>query len=357
ATENFDVDSSAGTSSANSTVSLTTALTVSLTDAPVSPIDSPADPPADPPTDHPSEDTTVSLKQVVQLPLKKAKESDFQVQMQDIRGDTAHIIKLLKASNAKLETMGMLQEEMEKLQKEMKNIKIQHHEEVKNMHKEGMGQLAVLQSRVQAVLTQTFELHEYQIPRLFIVLPQSPKGLDVLNPLTNEFRIYFLCDCGEHTRLANSKTKIPHHIHLAQHEGYEIKRHPEFVRQYGSYLLAILKMLQIGFMVAGVVVPALSHIISPDVIGQSTDSLKKLQVNIASRVDQAIEWIKVTSEEGEAVEENSMRRGGAVEQMETMEALEGADLRELSAFLKDNDGNKALGNLYRTVTIEGHVKW
>ncbi|KAI8603709.1 hypothetical protein EDD21DRAFT_368292 [Dissophora ornata] len=43
--------------------------------------------------------------------------------------------------------------------------------------------------------------------------------------------------------------------------------------------------------------------------------------------------------------------------MENKEALEGADLRKLDTFLKDKDGNKVLGNLYRTVTIEGHVKW
>ncbi|KAI8358933.1 hypothetical protein B0O80DRAFT_442584, partial [Mortierella sp. GBAus27b] len=43
--------------------------------------------------------------------------------------------------------------------------------------------------------------------------------------------------------------------------------------------------------------------------------------------------------------------------MENNEALEGADLRRLETFLKNKDGNKVLGNLYRTVTSEGHVKW
>ncbi|KAI8359010.1 hypothetical protein B0O80DRAFT_443113, partial [Mortierella sp. GBAus27b] len=43
--------------------------------------------------------------------------------------------------------------------------------------------------------------------------------------------------------------------------------------------------------------------------------------------------------------------------MRNNEALEGADLRKLETFLKNKDGNKVLGNLYRTVTSEGHVKW
>ncbi|KAG0042141.1 hypothetical protein BGZ90_009496, partial [Linnemannia elongata] len=59
---------------------------------------------------------------------------------------------------------------------------------------------------------------------------------------------------------------------------------------------------------------------------------------------------KVSVNEGEAVDEFA-------EQMEKKEALEGADLRKLDTFLKDKDGNKVLGNLYRTVTDEGHVKW
>ncbi|KAF9946822.1 hypothetical protein BGZ72_011102 [Mortierella alpina] len=43
--------------------------------------------------------------------------------------------------------------------------------------------------------------------------------------------------------------------------------------------------------------------------------------------------------------------------MDNREALEGADLRKLGTFLNDKDGTRVLGNLYRTVTLEGHVKW
>ncbi|KAG0245976.1 hypothetical protein BG011_002610, partial [Mortierella polycephala] len=39
------------------------------------------------------------------------------------------------------------------------------------------------------------------------------------------------------------------------------------------------------------------------------------------------------------------------------EALEGADLRQLSSYLSKADEARTLGNLYRTVTEEGHVKW
>ncbi|KAF9353543.1 hypothetical protein BGX26_008690 [Mortierella sp. AD094] len=40
-----------------------------------------------------------------------------------------------------------------------------------------------------------------------------------------------------------------------------------------------------------------------------------------------------------------------------LSALEGADLRRLETFLRDKDKDKILGNLYRTTTPQGHVKW
>ncbi|KAG0247101.1 hypothetical protein BG011_002002, partial [Mortierella polycephala] len=202
-------------------------------------------------------------------------------------------------------------------------------EEIKQLQIQGLGQLAVLQSRVQAY----------------------PSGWDVLQPFTHKYRLYFLCECGEHTKSINSKSKIPHHIHLAKHEGYEIARPSEFFQQYGPYVLTILKMLKFGVTVAGVAMPALSQLVSPDFLGQTIAGLKELQDNIVPGADQVINWMdKVSMDDGEGIE-------GATEHKENKEALEGADLRKLETFLRRNDGNKVLGNLYRTVTDEGHVKW
>ncbi|KAF9194815.1 hypothetical protein BGZ50_005695 [Haplosporangium sp. Z 11] len=43
--------------------------------------------------------------------------------------------------------------------------------------------------------------------------------------------------------------------------------------------------------------------------------------------------------------------------LKNMDALEGADLRRLETFLRNKDQDKILGNLYRIITSEGHVKW
>ncbi|KAF9271272.1 hypothetical protein BGZ88_006436, partial [Linnemannia elongata] len=73
--------------------------------------------------------------------------------------------------------------------------------------------------------------------------------------------------------------------------------------------------------------------------------------NIEPGMDQVITWMDgVSKDEGAAIE-------GFDEEMEKKMALEGADLRKLDTFLKDKDANKVLGDMFRTVTDEGHVKW
>ncbi|KAK3817432.1 MAG: hypothetical protein J3Q66DRAFT_388026 [Benniella sp.] len=222
-------------------------------------------------------------------------------------------------------------------------------DEMKGLQMKALDRLALLQNSVQALMNQTYELHEYPIPRLFIVLPKDSSSWDPLDLFSNKFRLYFLCECGKHTKSTNSK--IPHYIHVAKHEGYDITRPNEFFQQYGPYVLTILRMLKLGITVAGVAVPALSQLVRMDTIDQVAESLKELTEKIEPGMDQAMSYIeKVSEDEGEAVE-------GLGGQMTNNEALEGADLRQLESFLKNKDANRVLGNLYRTVTTEGHVKW
>jgi hypothetical protein len=109
-------------------------------------------------------------------------------------------------------------------------------------------------------------------------------------------------------------------------------------------------MLKFGIAVAGVTVPTLSLLVQDDALQKASSSLKMLVGNIQSGMDQVIGCIEGVTEAEGVVD-------GCSEQMENNEALEGADLRQLETFLKDKDENRVLGNLYRTVTSEGHVKW
>ncbi|KAH7049602.1 hypothetical protein BKA57DRAFT_492290 [Linnemannia elongata] len=258
--------------------------------------------------------------------------------------------KLLSTMEAKQDELTAKQEEMKQLQIDTCKAMEAKQNEIKDLQIQALGQLAVIQTRVMAVLTQTYELHEYPIPRLFIVLPQNPSKWTKVNPFTNKFRLYFLCECGEHTKSINSKTKI-HHIHLAKHDGYEIARPSEFFQRYGPYVLMILKMLKFGISVAGVAVPAISHLVRADVVDQASTYLQQLKDNIGPGMDKVIDLMSTASvDEGAVIDEFSR-------DMENNIALEGADLRKLDTFLKDKDGNKVLGDLFRTVTDGGHVKW
>ncbi|KAF9935821.1 hypothetical protein BGZ67_002956 [Mortierella alpina] len=169
------------------------------------------------------------------------------------------------------EEMHLLQQELSAKQEETIRLEkkvFDNQEEMKQLQVKALEQLAVLQSRIQAVLTQTYELHEFPIPRLFVVLPQYPSGWDILEPFTDKYRLYFLCERGDHTKKAGSNSNIPHKIHFATHEGYEIARPTEFFQHYGPYILTVLKMLKFGVSVASVAVPTVAHLINADALDQ-----------------------------------------------------------------------------------------
>ncbi|KAG0300318.1 hypothetical protein BGZ98_009268 [Dissophora globulifera] len=236
---------------------------------------------------------------------------------------------------------------------------------VAEIQKQALDRLAVIQNRVQVVLAQNFELLDYpMMPRLFVVLPKDIQKCKTAFPGEHEFRLYFLCECGEHTKQASVYSKIPHHIHLAKHEGYALERSTEFFRRYGAYVLNLLQMLKYGVAVAGCVVPALTN---PWTGGGEEEEGQEATVAAASRprsrskslslsyphyldinagVDQAIEFLKNLIKDG--------KHGGWTGELEH---LESTDLRQLGAFLKTKDASRVLGNLYRVVTNEGHVKW
>ncbi|KAF9364114.1 hypothetical protein BGX34_002481 [Mortierella sp. NVP85] len=207
-------------------------------------------------------------------------------------------------------------------------------EEMKQLQTLSLDRLALLQNSVNILMNQIYELHENPIPRLFILLPQdsSPRSLD---HLTNNFRLYFLCECEEHTTSTNSG--VSHHIHLAKHEGYDIDRPTEFFQQYGPYILTILRMLKFRISVLGIAIPAPSQLVRTEFADQATAGLQALADIIEPGLDQVMGYLE--------------------EHTGDIKTLGRGDLQQLKTFLKNRGENKTLGNLYRTVTTKGHVKW
>ncbi|KAF9997086.1 hypothetical protein BGZ65_007329, partial [Modicella reniformis] len=73
------------------------------------------------------------------------------------------------------------------LEKQLKRIS-KKQDLILQKQQQTLERLAFVQNRVQALLTQTYELHEYPIPRLFIVLPKNPGFLGKLNTTSVPYR-------------------------------------------------------------------------------------------------------------------------------------------------------------------------
>ncbi|KAI8604358.1 hypothetical protein EDD21DRAFT_222961 [Dissophora ornata] len=242
--------------------------------------------------------------------------------------------------------------EMLQQQEAMRQELLKKEQQILDIQKQTLDRLSIIQSRVQALLIQTYELHEYPIPRLFIVLPKAMRFRDRLeNPFSDQFRLYFLCECGEHTMSKDSRGH--HEIHLAKHKGYDINRPTEFFQKYGPYVLAMMQMIQYGVVVAGIVVPPLAHFKLVESIEGAKKVLDVAKQNITPLIDETITYIKSQSNKPDVDFESST----TATELDRLEVLEGADLRQLESFLKIKDGGRVLGNLYRIVTLGGHVKW
>ncbi|KAF9206666.1 hypothetical protein BGZ49_002027 [Haplosporangium sp. Z 27] len=246
-----------------------------------------------------------------------------------------------------------LQEQVQQLILEKQEQGLQMQEQMLKLQHQTLSRLAVIHDRVRVVLTQTYELHEYPIPRLFIVFPKPPRRRDKLKLFSDQFRLYFLCECGEHTKTeGNTET---HEVHLAKHEGYEIERPNEFFQKYGKYLMTMMEMFKYGCVAAGIVVPALNHLHLVEGMETIKKTIDQSGHTMGSLVDQTISFLKKTQEG--STNNDIVDIGSDENDFRDPEVLEGADLRQLESYLRVKDKARVLGNLYRIVTHEGHVKW
>ncbi|KAF9354310.1 hypothetical protein BGX34_011101, partial [Mortierella sp. NVP85] len=91
-------------------------------------------------------------------------------------------------------------------------------EKIKSLQEEGLTLIGEIQVMASKILLQTLELHEYTVPRLFIVLPKPIGKWDKFaTPFRHQFRLFFLCEgCG------CIDSDHPDEIHLAIHPGYDL---------------------------------------------------------------------------------------------------------------------------------------
>ncbi|KAF9340949.1 hypothetical protein BGZ91_011666 [Linnemannia elongata] len=202
-------------------------------------------------------------------------------------------------------------------------------EQMLKMQQETIDRLIVNQQRVDEFLVQNYELHEYPIPRLFVVLPDSSGG-DPRKFLMEGFRLFFLCECGDDCSLSTDQVLSSENIHIAKHQGYELSRPAEFFDQYGPYVLCMLRILQHCLAVAAVAAPV--AVLVESGLKDVMDGVKSISESTTNAVDMSINILET-------------------------KLSDGSDLRRLDTFLRNNDNDKILGNLYRIPTEQGHIKW
>ncbi|KAF9915871.1 hypothetical protein BX616_005162 [Lobosporangium transversale] len=241
--------------------------------------------------------------------------------------------------------------------------------EIFELQRQMNDRLILIDRKTEAILTMNYELLEYTIPRLFIVLPDytsDTSDWDPANKLRTRFRLHFICECGEHTQVPGNKDP-PHYPHLARHEGYIINRPTEFFKKYGPYVLVMLEMLKAGTTFGGCVLPALSSLKIVETLSIAQLGINSINLKTIEGVDYSLAFL----------EENRTRyRKLGLEDLHTrnlaaestsryelaaylagVDGAEGVDLRQLSSYLAMNDTGNLYGNLFRVVAENGHVKW
>ncbi|CAF1358731.1 unnamed protein product [Rotaria sp. Silwood1] len=202
--------------------------------------------------------------------------------------------------------------------------------------------------RIKHVMTQMYELHEYTTPRYFFILPVKHHNWTSINTIQNLFllhyKLYFLCECSDE----------PDKLHIAPHDGYSIKKPSEFIANYGSYLRTTLNIARNLFSIGGFVIPQSENVSS--VVANALPSFIKESNNytdINNKLDLVEKMLNQTTHDELSRVDSSMIRKVVLPEI----SLQGAQLRELEAFLELIDNKHSLGNLYRTITNDGHVRW
>ncbi|KAF9291324.1 hypothetical protein BGZ68_004412 [Mortierella alpina] len=242
----------------------------------------------------------------------------------------------------------------------------------------------LMQNKVQEVLTQTHELHENPVPRLFIVLPVlmidptipeattlnrrsssvsngNAAAMDGAVPGSDQrkFRLHFLCECGNNATKP-LRTSGLNHIHFVEHEGYEIVKPAEFFKKYGAFIRSLSHLLRCGT----VSIPPLLSILAHQQLQQQ--QLQQQKVQDANSIYKAYalgqETLKnqiLDTRLAEAIEYlDSLEAANIDLQDPPIEFFDGADVRQLQAYVNIPSPHvQSPAELYRIVTTSGAVKW
>jgi hypothetical protein len=169
----------------------------------------------------------------------------------------------------------------------------------------------LIHNRIQAVLANRMGVLDQQVPRIFIILPKTG--------YPGEFRVHFLCECGEYDG-SPKKGKVPKHIHLTDHPGYDIQHKRQFMETYGTYMLDFLNLFKYGVGLDVMMMPPLEP-----------------SSKLLARIHESMEYL--------------------LEVPSAVEPHNNGWLRDVVHCLQVNPRESCIGSLYRVVSQEGDTRW
>ncbi|KAG0270940.1 hypothetical protein BGZ95_001341 [Linnemannia exigua] len=283
--------------------------------------------------------------------------------------------RISTATDRKSEYYGNLLKSLSSLIHQQKAIIEQNHQYQTLQHQQthrlqhhALSKLDVMDMKLDAILVQNYELHEYTIPRFFVVLPESFDKWDPRSLMMGKYRLYFLCECDAHATERHGSSGSPgssasssslRRVHLHNQKGYSFSRPNEFMERFGPYVLVMLRVLSYCLRAATIASPATGLI--NEAVQDTMQGIEAIAKNtLENVVNGSISFLKRKLDEGGIAApplSSNTEESQLDDPFQSVVGLEGADLRRLKTFLRHKDGDETLGNLYRTTTNEGHVKW
>ncbi|KAG0349073.1 hypothetical protein BGZ54_004453, partial [Gamsiella multidivaricata] len=219
-------------------------------------------------------------------------------------------------------------------------------QQVLQAQQESIDRLVIMRSHILSVLNRTFEMHEYP---LFIVLPMVGSQEDGQR---RQFRLHFLC---EYTASAESSSiGLSHELHLAKHQGYNLRQLDQFLKTYGTYVLSTLGVMKSQSRRLGKSAPSPGQTELTGGLNEPHAGQDPITSYIDTLVDEAINFIEEYQEETSRKFDNA---SGDETEAETFDFSHSADMRQLERQLYIPSSDRALGDLYRTFDNDGYSKW
>ncbi|KAF9352117.1 hypothetical protein BGX26_010007 [Mortierella sp. AD094] len=205
--------------------------------------------------------------------------------------------------------------------------------QVWELQKQMNDRLIPIERKTAAILTQNYELLEYTILKLFIVLPETSTSWDPKTMFRTRFRLHFICECGEHTMPADMSST----------------NRQSSSKKYGPFLMLMLEMIKMGTGIAGHVVPALASLKVVDIVDSVQSTIDTVTSKVIEGVDYSLAYLEenrtlIQKSNGVVVDGNARASQQELARyLAGVEGLEGVDLRQLGSYLTANSSYNLLG--------------